>query len=512
MGHTLPDGSRSGGKRWQGNRQHAMTRHMRSRTSWMIPAVLIQGVVFSHGESAVIPAPAAEPIRYIVFEGGGPDQGPGLDDHAGNRAALLHAFGPADPASTRQIAYGIQQIRILTRSSGFVAAQEVIPALDAAETTGIPVWLHIDPLYGWGADGENTPSEAPPAKFWEHPKMREWREFPVGGLLPDYIPRIWFCWGPWCSPASAFPAIGAPKFVALARAQLREGVLAPLTERLETWRKEGRTHLFAGINIGWETHLMHYRSRAFLNRDPATITTRHHPHPDRVRGRAPVELSIDPDLIGSQLGYASLHWRGWNEDKLRAAAAVEGIPRDEKFRRLVYAVIHEYMTALAEECHLAGLSPDRVYTHVVAMSTVVPADTFMPPVWTAVNPFSTPGFTMDNKGAARYDMATLLARIRAAPGSRGSAFGRVEAYFKLGDRNYVGNSGSFLEEIDALFSAGATVQVFFGGFPFKKNTPAPAVRAIQDWMAGIRPMSPIEDVAAAPPASWSDPRATGQPQ
>ena len=57
--------------------------------------------------------------------------------------------------------------------------------------------------------------------------------------------------------------------------------------------------------------------------------------------------------------YMSLHWRlrdlaaadvgaaadvtGGMAAKLRAAAADEGITRDEKFRRLIYEAIHDYM-------------------------------------------------------------------------------------------------------------------------------------------------------------------------
>ena len=434
--------------------------------------------------AAVPPEPPLNSITYVVLEGGGPDQGPGNDNHDANRAAVIEAYGVPEPSAPRQLAYGIQQIRILTRAADHVAANEVIPALDAAEQTGLPVWLHIDPVYGWGADGEKSPAEAPPVKFWEHPEMREWREFPVDGQLPTYIPRQWFTWGPWCSPSSAFPAIGARKFVELARTQLREAVLDPLAERLEKWRKEGRSHLFAGINIGWETHMMHFRQPWFVNRDPATITTRHYPHPDKVGEQAPVDLPIDPGLIDSQLGYASLHWRGWNEDKLRAAAADEGITSDEKFRRLIYEAIHDYMAALAEECNRAGLPPERVYTHTLALSTVQAADTFAPPTWTAVNPYSTPGFTMDNKGGAKYDLAKMLEEIRTAPGSRGSAFGLVETYFKLDGKNYVGGKDAFLSEMKSLFEAGATVQVFYGSFPFQINTPPDAIGAVRAWLAG----------------------------
>jgi hypothetical protein len=421
------------------------------------------------------PRANTRPVEYIIFEGGGPDQGPGGDHHDANRAAILEKFGPADPASSRMVGYGIQQIRILTRSAASIAASEVVPALDAAEKTGIPVWLHIDPYYAWGADDEKRAEDAPPAKFWEHPEMREWQEFPRDGKLPSYIPRLWFNWGPMCSPVAAVPAIGSPKFLELARTQLRGGVLDPLSARLKRWHAEGKDHLFAGINIGWETQVTnyHYLSSIYDPANPIVAV-----EPKRVEG-----LRMDLGLVGAQLGYASLHWRGWNEDKLQATAREKGISRDEMFRQIAYGYIHDYMETLARECHEVGIASDKVYTHIVALATVNPPDTFMPPIWTAVNRYSTPGFTMDNKGDAKYDLAKLKSQIAGAPGSRGAVFGAVETYFKLNDKNYVEDEASCKKELDSLFGAGASVQVIFGSFPFGPETQAAAINAIKAWRA-----------------------------
>ena len=82
-------------------------------------------------------------IDYIILEGGGPDQGPGGDVEE-NITALRQKMGPVDPESSRMYGYGVQQIRVLSRSVEVVAA-DVRRALDLAEETGVPVWLHIDP-------------------------------------------------------------------------------------------------------------------------------------------------------------------------------------------------------------------------------------------------------------------------------------------------------------------------------------------------------------------------------
>lgn len=440
--------------------------------------------VLTFGTMAILAESArgeSRQIDYFVLEGGGPDQGPGPDMDA-NMAALKRKLGPINPNSSRMYAYGVQQIRILSRSAA-VIRDEVNKALDAAEQTGIPIWLHIDPLYAWGADGEASPEEAPPVKFWEHPEMREWIEFPKDGKLPTYIPRLWFNWGPWCSPIPASPAIGAPKFIEFARNQLREGVLDPLKARLAVWKEDSKEYLFAGINIGWETYIPDYDETWLRNMSRNGTVPIKASYPKSVEG-----LEIDQALTGTQLGYASLYWRGWNEERVVAAAQEEGISRDEKFRQLCYESIHDYMESLSRECAEAGLAPHQIYTHIVALATVQEATTWKPPIWTAVNPYSTPGFTMDNKGGAKYDLEKLKNEIAQAPGSRGGDFGLVETYFSLGKNVYVTDADSYKAEIDELFTNGARVKVIYAAFPFSATrAPEAAFTAVKDWLKEGQP-------------------------
>jgi hypothetical protein len=429
-------------------------------------AGLILGVLFA---GSCLAASADQNVEYMVFEGGGPDQGPG-PNMKNNMTALLDKFGPVDPSSSRMIGYGVQQIRILSRSTAAVA-ERVNEALDAAERTGIPVWLHIDPIYGWGAETEASASDAPAVKFWKHPEMREWREFPgIDDKLPGHIPRLWFCWGPWCS-LPAFPAIGSPAFVEFARTQLRDGVLVPLAARLDQWNAEGREYLFAGINVGWEDHIPQYPAD-WASRGPIRAE-----YPETVAG-----LAIDENLFGAQLGYASLYWRGWDEKRLVDTAAEKGISRDQLFLQLGYECIHDYMQVLAKECSHYGVGPDKVYTHIVALATVGEPNSSWPPIWTAVNPYSTPGFTMDNKGAAKYDIEVLKQLLAEAPGSRGTGFGAVETYHQLGADNYVTDEASFREELDGLFGNGARVKVVYAAFPITPQSPEASFSVIRQWL------------------------------
>ncbi|RKX41735.1 MAG: hypothetical protein DRP64_10960, partial [Verrucomicrobia bacterium] len=97
-------------------------------------------------------------------------------------------------------------------------------------------------------------------------------------------------------------------------------------------------------------------------------------------------------------------------------------------------------------------------------------------------PYSTPGFTLDNKGAARFDIESLKRQLAEAPGSRGTGFGAVETYFNLGGRNYVSDEVSYKKELDEMFANGAKVQVILAAFPFGEKSPADAFSAIRSWL------------------------------
>lgn len=412
-------------------------------------------------------------IQYVVLEGGGPDQGPGRNVEE-NFRALAKRFGLMPADANRMVAYGVQQLRILSRSTDVVQG-DVERALDLAEQTGIPVFFHVDSCYGWGADDEQRPEDAPSMKFWQHSKMREWARFPVDDQLPEEIPRWWFNWGPWCSPAPAVPAFGSPDFVAFATAQFDQGVLLPVTNRLKKWRNENRAHLFAGINIAWEAHFPDYGEPGFLRQVERSGGEIRAEYPRSARG-----TKMNNKFIGKQLGYASLHWRGWDETKLLKAAERDGVSRETKFQQLCFESLHDYMESLARACHERGISADHVYTHIVALATVEPASTTRPPIWTAVNKFSTAGFTMDNRGAARFDLDKLRDQIRAASGN--NRFAVIETYFRLGDRVYFRDTESCRQELEAMFAAGANLQSFYGCFPLSAGRVPDAVFvALEQW-------------------------------
>ncbi|CAF2537199.1 unnamed protein product [Rotaria sp. Silwood2] len=405
-------------------------------------------------------------IQYLIFEGGGPDEGPGPNQTI-NIASLKRTFGEINPNAQRMYAYGKQQIRFLTRSSAFVRS-EIETAFDLAEYTNVPLFIHIDPIYGWGADEERSTADAPVIKYWKNETMREWIEFPLNrSQMPSRIPRTWFNWGPWCSPSSAFPAIGAPNFIHFSLMQFNESIGRPLAQWIIRLNKQNKSYLFAGINIGWETSILNYRRI-----DPAHLPIAEWP----LNARNITMLEWE---AGAQLGYASLYWQGWTEEKLVAQAHVRNMTRDALFDLLCYEAIHNYLQSLAKVCVDNNISRESIFTHIVPMASVNSSriETTVPPIWTAVNSYSIPGFTMDNRGAAVYNLTELKYQIAIIDPSQ-SHFVVSESYLINYD-----DEESMRNNLAEAFNNGCLIKAIYGALPFASEDPQPegAIKAIRQW-------------------------------
>jgi hypothetical protein len=299
--------------------------------------------------------------------------------------------------------------------------------------------------------------------------MREWIEFPSDSEhLPTRIPRTWFNWGSWCSPVSAFPAIGAPAYLEFASQQLFQTIVEPLIHWQIRLNQENRTYLFAGINIGWETHIFDYRDI-----DPTHLPNASWP----INAR---NVSMQQWEAGTQLGYASLYWQGWNETKLIDEAQRRNMTRDALFNTLCYAMVHDYLETLARVCIENGIPKDHVFTHIVPMASVNPSwiRPTIPPIWTAVNSYSIPGFTMDNRGAAIYNLTELKRQITAADPLQNN-FAVSESYlFNYKDEE------SMRDNLAEAFNNGAQMKSVYGALPFADDAPQPigAINAIRKWL------------------------------
>src|SRR5690606_39078086 len=143
-----------------------------------------------------------------------------------------------------------------------------------------------------------------------------------------------------------------------------------------------------------------------------------------------------------KLGYAALHTLGHNTyDK-------------EK----LYEVIHSYSEFLAKTAFDTGIPKDKIFTHIVGIRSSQPnlSTTFAPPIWTAVNDYSTPGFTL-SPVSCPYNLSTLVSEIQLADPTK-TRFGNVEGYS-------IGADASFEQADDYfgdMFAHGASIVAVYG--------------------------------------------------
>jgi hypothetical protein len=187
--------------------------------------------------------------------------------------------------------------------------------------------------------------------------------------------------------------------------QLREGVTKPLAARLRVLAACKRIFVRGNLRRVGNAHLELHGGRG---------AQRHR------RKNPPVDNSLSPPLVMrreemAQTGYAALHWRGWNAQRLDAAAKQRGISSQQMLVRLCHEVIRDYSQSLAKTVFEAGVPRRKISMHIVALDSVRPSDTTdHPPIWTAINPYSVPGFTLSNFSGALYDMKKLKAKTAAA--------------------------------------------------------------------------------------------------
>jgi Tol biopolymer transport system component len=350
--------------------------------------------------------------------------------------------------------------------------RRVTRALDHAEESGLPVSIQLDDV--------NFMPE------YSDASMVEWTAFPKPG--ETHGPRAkyyWLNWGNWQALPPP-PNFESPAIRQEVSKRLKEGVLPPLLERLARWKKQKRSYLFAGIVVGWETGIPEYRP--WKNDPTAPRDEQRH-------------ITMTPEERGEQLGYASLHARGWTRQKIEARARETGKSVEDVTTGLLYQVIHDYTAFWAKTVNDAGIPKERIYTHGVAWESVpeqrLPAPWFrkssrVPPVWVYVNPYCRPGYTM---GTGQFEPEAFVRLLKAAGVSEG--WGGVEAYVRGVDSQAA--FGGYLRQ---LFGNGAHLVDIWGwtatGSPYDPMRAPGALRAIHEWLEG-------KELPAASPAAQQPP-------
>ena len=349
-------------------------------------------------------------------------------------------------------------------------------AFDMAEQYNIPVYFQVDDCNSY-TDALGSIGNGDEVKYWENPAMCEWTSFPeegetwggqaealayqeqTGKELPyGGLPRFWFNWGNWLV-AKPFPNFASPELQELVVNNLKKGVLEPLVKRYNELKKQGKGYLFAGIAIGWETHI---------------------PNNEQYKGQTIVNYWNNEEVMRedeqNRYGYAALTSLGYDQKRLETMAALEGVTVDEKMDSLLWQVIHDYTELLAKTAYEAGLPKEKIYSHIVSITTsgVDPSSSW-PPIWTAVNDYCTPGFTM-NRQSCPYDLDELKKQIKEADSDQ-EKYGLVEGY----DWSYADSLEDSEEYLQSIFGSGSNIITCFGWPTCVKNYSNKYVQAVKNW-------------------------------
>jgi len=396
---------------------------------------------------------------------------------------IRRELGASASGSSRYVGFspGLLFVSNLTPQ---VLVARVKQALDLAEQTGLPVFFHLDDMHFWYRRSD----------LIRDPEAVEWSAFPRNGEVNGpLVPRYWLNWGTWMVFPAPPPCFECPKFRADIAERLAKYVAAPIVERLQRWRSEGKAHLLAGIAIGNETQVPDYRMDVPRGQEPEGIDVTRGPTAKARMGRQ--------EMV--RTGYAALHRRGHTAASIERLARQQGRTADAVTTDLLYEVAQDYAAFRAKTLLDAGIPRERLYTHFTSPFRAfleqrgrgrpdsvgtAGSGALPPPVKYAVNPYSRPGFTVARD---MVDLRELTREIEAArgPGERDRAWAAVETYPTTGQPGRPQSQPQYEEYLGGLFANGATVVNVYGWnlpaeAPFAIRRAPGALRAIQSWRSG----------------------------
>lgn len=317
---------------------------------------------------------------------------------------IKSAFWSDHPDGHHHVGFGLSPY--LLGSSIAELQQMVNNGFDWAERHDMPVYFQVDD------------QNYAPAWFRDKPEMCEWVGFPTPDRPKPRLPRFWFNWGVW-GANPAIPCFESREYQRFVQKQLVEGVAKPVSRRLARLKKAGREYLFAGMAIGWETHVPTYEPGV-----PVYMMDPSKP-PTAINDTSPKQMER---WEMAQTGYHSLHLMGYSEARLRAEAIKKNLAIPVLRNQLLFGVIQRHSARMAQWASRAGLPKERLFTHMVGIdSKVETPSTHLPPIWASVNKHSLPGFTLSSATAV-YDLHNLHRKLVAAD-RKAHAFACAETYF-----------------------------------------------------------------------------------
>lgn len=404
--------------------------------------------------------------RYIVFfltntsidQAVGGNTGKDANSSYNFISELPHLFGSMSESRRFKYAFGLPGPMLLTQSVSEMQVQ-VNKAFDAAEKYNVPVYFQLDDCNNYTTQFGNGGSP----KFYDNPDWVEWISFPQagekwGGQSKGRAPYYWFNWGNWMH-AEAFPSFQSPGFRDFVVDRLKNGVLNPVNKRYQKLKDEGRAYLFAGLAVGWETHIPDYSSsNTILSVNPNSL---------------PINV-----LKGDQMQLWEASKYGYNSLSI--------LGKDEYDLNTLYKVIHDYSELLSKTAFESGIPRNKIFTHTVGLMSANPdlKTTFAPPIWVAVNEYSIPGFTM-SPVSCPYDIGTLKSEIQKADPKQEN-FVNAEGYSIGVDNNFEQAD----EYFNSMFGNGALMVTVYGwgrepatsAFAVSHSENSPFVRAAKKWL------------------------------
>lgn len=185
--------------------------------------------------------------------------------------------------------------------------QMIKDAFATALEQDIAVGFHIDDSMFWA---QRADLRADPANV----EWLDWEGTPNTGRRIDWSPEP-----TWLAPQMCF---NSPVIQEAVRHRAHDVIGEAVRDGIEALEAEGRSNLFAGVIVGWETQ---------IGRDFET---------------------------GQYLGYCALTNRGFSR---------ENPPKDLDAER--EQIVREFIELWAAEIARAGVSPEKIYSHTAVVST-----------------------------------------------------------------------------------------------------------------------------------------------
>jgi hypothetical protein len=355
-------------------------------------------------------------------------------------------FKPVAGNNSRQIAFSVLLKTFITPVEDL--RTQVKQALDTAEQTGYPVLIQLD---DWNY---NLPSS--------NPNLVEWTGWPAAGQsYGPLVKRRWINWGSWFW-VEAPRNYESKELRADIEKRLMKGILPLIVSRLRKWNDEGRSYLFAGLVVGWESGYYTMKGTGTINLNPLPIYNG-------------VTYS-DSDEVNT--GYAALTARGYTAEKVKQLSIKQNKTELQVIHDLMSDVVHDYAAFWANLCYKCGVPKDRIYTHFTAVSSMTESESPVPfsdgrvlPLEACVNQYSRPGVTAANY-VINIDSTSRVFHDLGYP-----LWGAVEA---------TRTEQEAFQYLNHLAGSGAKVICIFGwweqkGTQFEAKTPG-AIKAMHRWL------------------------------